>query len=147
MLGGTLRVMDKFSFARRSPARVVHTTASALACVLVFLVICLSFFPPFYFTYFVARGHLELPPSRETHSRLPSRAHHLRARVLFANVQRYLDEEPAVKPLALLIKYYLKQFGMNEPYTGGLGSYALIIMIISYLQVPSTPGARRLMSC
>jgi hypothetical protein len=43
MLGGTLRVMDKFSFARRSPARVVHTTASALACVLVFLVICLSF--------------------------------------------------------------------------------------------------------
>jgi non-canonical poly(A) RNA polymerase PAPD5/7 len=62
-------------------------------------------------------------------------------------VQRYLDEEPAVKPLALLIKYYLKQFGMNEPYTGGLGSYALIIMIISYLQVPSTPAARRLMSC
>lgn len=52
-----------------------------------------------------------------------------------------------MKPLALLIKYYLKQFGMNEPYTGGLGSYALIIMIISYLQVPSTPAARRLMSC
>lgn len=40
-----------------------------------------------------------------------------------------------MKPLALLIKYYLKQFGMNEPYTGGLGSYALIIMIISYLQL------------
>lgn len=50
-------------------------------------------------------------------------------------IKRYLDEEPAVKPLALLIKYYLKQFGMNEPYTGGLGSYALIIMIISYLQL------------
>lgn len=35
--------MDKFSFARRSPARVVHTTTSALARVLVFLDICLSF--------------------------------------------------------------------------------------------------------
>lgn len=48
-----------------------------------------------------------------------------------------------MKPLALLIKYYLKQFGMNEPYTGGLGSYALIIMIISYLQVPSPSSAAR----
>jgi len=29
---------------------------------------------------------------------------------------------------------------MNEPYTGGLGSYALLIMIISYLQVlPAFP--------
>jgi len=50
-------------------------------------------------------------------------------------IKKYLDEEPVVKPLALLLKYYLKQFGMNEPYTGGLGSYALLIMIISYLQL------------
>ena len=35
----------------------------------------------------------------------------------------------------MVLKYYLQQLGLNEPYTGGIGSYTLLIMIISYLQV------------
>lgn len=38
------------------------------------------------------------------------------------------------KPLMILIKYILKQKQLNEVYTGGIGSYSLFLMIISFLQ-------------
>jgi len=40
-----------------------------------------------------------------------------------------------VKPLTLVIKYYLKQKFLNNSWSGGIGSYTLVIMIISYLQL------------
>lgn len=34
----------------------------------------------------------------------------------------------------MVVKYLLQVLGLNEVYTGGLGSYALFLMIIGFLQ-------------
>eukprot|EP01116_Phalansterium_solitarium_P019236 TRINITY_DN530_c0_g3_i1.p1 TRINITY_DN530_c0_g3~~TRINITY_DN530_c0_g3_i1.p1 ORF type:complete len:371 (+),score=134.36 TRINITY_DN530_c0_g3_i1:591-1703(+) len=41
---------------------------------------------------------------------------------------------PVVRPLALVLKYFLQQRGLHEPYLGGIGSYSCVLMIISFLQ-------------
>jgi len=51
-----------------------------------------------------------------------------------AAVRRLLAEFPQVRPLALLLKYLLHQSYLNEPYYGGLGSYALVLMVVSFIQ-------------
>lgn len=50
-------------------------------------------------------------------------------------VNSYLAALPAVRPLVLVIKSFLNQRGMNEVYSGGLGSYSVICLVISFLQV------------
>lgn len=42
---------------------------------------------------------------------------------------------PAVRPLILLTKHLLQQRGMSEVYTGGLGSYSVILLVINFMQV------------
>jgi len=41
---------------------------------------------------------------------------------------------PILRDMTLFIKYYLKQNYLNDTWTGGIGSYTLVILIISYLQ-------------
>ncbi|KAJ6531077.1 hypothetical protein B0H19DRAFT_1190228 [Mycena capillaripes] len=41
----------------------------------------------------------------------------------------------ALRALVLLTKLFLSQRGMNEVYTGGLGSYAIVCLCISFLQM------------
>ena len=36
--------------------------------------------------------------------------------------------------MMILLKYILKQKQMNEVYTGGIGSFALFLLIVSFLQ-------------
>eukprot|EP01130_Rhizamoeba_saxonica_P002001 TRINITY_DN11812_c0_g1_i1.p1 TRINITY_DN11812_c0_g1~~TRINITY_DN11812_c0_g1_i1.p1 ORF type:complete len:393 (-),score=62.35 TRINITY_DN11812_c0_g1_i1:106-1257(-) len=50
-------------------------------------------------------------------------------------IKRYLAEYPLLRPITLVIKYYLAQRYLNETWSGGIGSYTLVIMIISYLQL------------
>ena len=45
-----------------------------------------------------------------------------------------------IAPLALVIKQYLCQRALNEVYRGGIGSYALLLIIVSFLQVLSWIG-------
>ncbi|GAA6012314.1 hypothetical protein JCM10207_002800 [Rhodosporidiobolus poonsookiae] len=49
------------------------------------------------------------------------------------------DEHPVdhgvARSLVLLLKAFLSQRGMNEVFTGGLGSYSIICMVISFLQL------------
>ena len=45
-----------------------------------------------------------------------------------------LSEFPALKPLALIMKYFLHERGLNETYSGGLGSYASTLIVASFLQ-------------
>eukprot|EP01126_Amoeba_proteus_P012710 TRINITY_DN15251_c0_g1_i2.p1 TRINITY_DN15251_c0_g1~~TRINITY_DN15251_c0_g1_i2.p1 ORF type:complete len:349 (-),score=41.54 TRINITY_DN15251_c0_g1_i2:600-1601(-) len=40
-----------------------------------------------------------------------------------------------LKALSLVIKYFLQQKGLNGTYSGGLGSYTMILMVVSFLQV------------
>lgn len=49
-------------------------------------------------------------------------------------VQSMLDEYPEARPLFLVVKTLISQKKLNDVVTGGLGSFALLIMVISHLQ-------------
>lgn len=61
-------------------------------------------------------------------------------------VKDYLSSMPALRPLFLVAKGFLSRRGLNDASTSGLGSYALILMCISFLQVSKSmiraPGPR-----
>ncbi|KAK3161539.1 hypothetical protein QOZ80_1BG0078380 [Eleusine coracana subsp. coracana] len=42
---------------------------------------------------------------------------------------------PGLKPLCMILKVFLHQRELNEVYTGGIGSYALLTMLITHLQL------------
>ena len=50
-------------------------------------------------------------------------------------VKRFLDHLPALRALVLIIKSFLSQRSMNEVFTGGLGSYSIVCLAISFLQM------------
>jgi non-canonical poly(A) RNA polymerase PAPD5/7 len=41
---------------------------------------------------------------------------------------------PPLKPLTFVLKYFMAARGLNEPYSGGCGSFMLQMMIVSFLQ-------------
>ena len=45
-----------------------------------------------------------------------------------------------MKPLVLALKNILKQANLNDPYKGGISSYGLILMIVSFLQTQKRSG-------
>jgi non-canonical poly(A) RNA polymerase PAPD5/7 len=49
-------------------------------------------------------------------------------------MKRYLEALPPLRPLTFVLKYFLAARGLNEPYTGGVGSFLLQLMIVSFLQ-------------
>lgn len=66
-----------------------------------------------------------------------------------ALVRTYLAAWPPMRPLVTILKLFLLQRCMNEVYTGGLGSYALLISVVAFLQthhsrtLPLAAGVRR----
>lgn len=50
-------------------------------------------------------------------------------------VNRFLDELPALRGLVLITKSFLSQRSMNEVYTGGLGSFSIVCLAVSFLQM------------
>ncbi len=48
---------------------------------------------------------------------------------------------PALRPLLLTAKALLREAGLNEVFTGGLGSYALALLVISHLQAEGVADA------
>ncbi|TFY55297.1 hypothetical protein EVJ58_g8335 [Rhodofomes roseus] len=50
-------------------------------------------------------------------------------------IRHFLQELPALRSLVLVIKSFLAQRSMNEVYTGGLGSYSIVCLAISFLQM------------
>ena len=54
-------------------------------------------------------------------------------------VKKYLEESSLIEPLILVLKQMLKVWGFNDPYHGGLSSYALFLMIVSFLQEKKKP--------
>jgi len=49
-------------------------------------------------------------------------------------MKTYMDAMPPLRPLAFVLKYFMVSRGLNEPYSGGVGSYMLQLMIVSFLQ-------------
>lgn len=59
---------------------------------------------------------------------------------VFMRVQKFLQEYPTLKYLVLVLKQFLLQRDMNEVFTGGISSYSLTLLAISFLQVSSRHG-------
>jgi non-canonical poly(A) RNA polymerase PAPD5/7 len=53
------------------------------------------------------------------------------ARKVIAHI---FNDYPAMRPLIYVLKYYLRQRGLNEIYTGGLSSFLLFNLLYSYIQ-------------
>lgn len=51
---------------------------------------------------------------------------------------------PPLRPLCLVLKIFLQQRELNEVYQGGIGSYALLVMLLTHLQMH--PSKRRVSS-
>ena len=49
-------------------------------------------------------------------------------------VKQYMNQYESLKPLVLSIKNILKRANLNDPYKGGISSYGLILMIVTFLQ-------------
>ena len=49
-------------------------------------------------------------------------------------IQSYLKEYPVLRPIVLALKNILKYANLNTAYLGGLSSYGLILMIVSFIQ-------------
>eukprot|EP00916_Digyalum_oweni_P014157 GHVL01023225.1.p1 GENE.GHVL01023225.1~~GHVL01023225.1.p1 ORF type:complete len:721 (+),score=74.70 GHVL01023225.1:94-2256(+) len=58
-------------------------------------------------------------------------------------VLEYNSMFPTLRPLALVLKQLLKAGGVNKPFEqGGLSSYALVLMIVGFLQTPELYQAK-----
>jgi non-canonical poly(A) RNA polymerase PAPD5/7 len=49
-------------------------------------------------------------------------------------MHQYMDAMPPLRPLTFVLKYFMASRGLNQPYTGGVGSFMLQMMIVSFLQ-------------
>lgn len=49
-------------------------------------------------------------------------------------ISKYSFKYPALRPLTLLVKQFLEMRGLNEVYTGGIGSYTVSCLVLSFLQ-------------
>lgn len=45
-------------------------------------------------------------------------------------VKEKIRQNPALRPVCLVLKKMLKLYDLNQPYTGGLGSYSLFLMLM-----------------
>ena len=49
-------------------------------------------------------------------------------------MKKFLKDIPPLKPLVIALKWFLSLRSLNEPYSGGVGSYMLQLMVVSFLQ-------------
>ncbi|KAI8334122.1 hypothetical protein BD560DRAFT_414700 [Blakeslea trispora] len=50
-------------------------------------------------------------------------------------INNLIRKYPALRPLSLIVKHMLALRSLNEVYTGGLGGYAIVCMVVSFLQM------------
>ena len=46
----------------------------------------------------------------------------------------YLEEAPQLAPLVVVLKSYLRDYNLNDPYTGGLSSYCLVVLLYNFVR-------------
>lgn len=51
-----------------------------------------------------------------------------------ALMHQYMEALPPLRPLTFILKQFMSSRGLNQPYTGGVGSFLLQLMIVSFLQ-------------
>ncbi|KAF1778190.1 polymerase, nucleotidyl transferase domain [Phytophthora cactorum] len=47
----------------------------------------------------------------------------------------YMRVYPSFRPLTLVLKYFMAQRGLNETYSGGVGSFLLQMMVVSFFSI------------
>lgn len=57
-----------------------------------------------------------------------------------AFVKGLVAEFPALQALAVVLKQFLVMKGLNSPYSGGLSSYGLVLLLTSDMQRSRQPG-------
>ncbi|XP_050714977.1 terminal nucleotidyltransferase 4A-like [Eriocheir sinensis] len=57
-------------------------------------------------------------------------------------VRELLRRFPALAPISLLVRHYLRGLGLAEVFTGGVSSYAVTLMVTSFLQLQIPPDAQ-----
>ena len=50
-------------------------------------------------------------------------------------INELLRAMPPLRPLILVLKHFLLQRRLNETFTGGIGSFMLQLMVVSFLQM------------
>lgn len=58
-------------------------------------------------------------------------------------MHRFMSSMPPLRPLTFVLKYFLASRDINKPFTGGIGSYLLQLMIVSFLQHRSREDLNR----
>lgn len=49
-------------------------------------------------------------------------------------INEYLDIYPQLRSLIFVLKKFMYSVNIYDPYTGGLSSYGLILMIVAFMQ-------------
>lgn len=62
-------------------------------------------------------------------------------------VRSWLAQQPAVRPLTMCTKLLLAQRGLSEVFSGGLGSFACTLLVISFLQLHPKVQRREVEPC
>jgi len=50
-------------------------------------------------------------------------------------IKKFCKRYPALNKLVVVLKQFLLERDLNEVFTGGISSYSLILMTVSFLQV------------
>lgn len=58
-------------------------------------------------------------------------------------MHRFMNSMPPLRPLTFVLKYFLASRDINKPFTGGIGSYCLQLMVVSFLQYRSREDLHR----
>lgn len=53
-------------------------------------------------------------------------------------INNFVKQYPVIRPMSLIIKHLLALRNLNEVFTGGLGGYAIVCLVVSFLQVKQT---------
>ena len=64
----------------------------------------------------------------------------LQARAL---VNEMMFKMPAMRPMVIVMKQFLRERGLNEPYNGGLSSYSITLLVGSVLQIEQQRHVRQ----
>lgn len=51
------------------------------------------------------------------------------------SIQDMMIKYPGLRPISLIVKHLLALRNLNEVFTGGLGGYAIVCLVVSFLQM------------
>jgi non-canonical poly(A) RNA polymerase PAPD5/7 len=72
---------------------------------------------------------------KETEVKVDISFNHVNGLYCVEQIRQYINQYSLLPPLMMVIKQYLSQRQLNEVYYGGINSYSLVLMIVSFFQL------------